>query len=100
MGQGTALGKRDTTLPHRHTFTRKIIPGTDKRLDEENMVRLKPKMKKIGGTIMSDGWQSTTSRPIINVILGVDGMLTFSAVTDHQKSLARFRTMVSDGGFF
>ena len=38
-------------------------------LDEENMARLKPKMKKIGGTIMSDGWQSTTSRPIINVIL-------------------------------
>ena len=71
MGKGTALGKRDTTLPHRHTFTRKIIPATDKRLDEENMARLKSKMKKIGGTIMSDGWQSTTSRPIINVILGV-----------------------------
>ena len=70
MDKGTALGKRDTTLPHRHTFTRKIIPETDKRLDEENMARLKAKMKKIGGTIMSDGWQSTTSRPIINVILG------------------------------
>ena len=44
MVKGTALGKRDTTLPHRHTFTRKIIPVTDKRLDEENMTRLKPKM--------------------------------------------------------
>ncbi len=54
MGKGTALGKRDTTLPHRHTFTRKIIPATDKR-HEENMTRLKSKMKKIGGTIMSDG---------------------------------------------
>jgi len=82
MGKGTALGKRDTTLPHRHTFTRKIIPATDKRLDEENMARLKSKMKKIGGTIMSDGWQSTTSRPIINVILGVDGMLTLRLATD------------------
>ena len=41
MGMGTVLGKRDTTLTHRHTFTRKIIPATDKRLDEENMVRLK-----------------------------------------------------------
>ena len=71
MGKGNALGKRDTTLPHRQTFTRKIIPQTDKRLDAENMERLKPKMNKIGGTIMSDGWQSTTSRPIINVILGV-----------------------------
>jgi len=44
MGKGTALEKRDTTLPHRHTFTRKIIPATDKRLDEEEMVRLKPKV--------------------------------------------------------
>ena len=37
MVKGTALGKRDTTLPHRQTFTRKIIPTTDKRLDEENI---------------------------------------------------------------
>ena len=36
MGKGTALGKRDTTLPHHHTFTRKIIPATDKRLDDGN----------------------------------------------------------------
>ena len=62
MGKGTALGKRDTTLPHRHTFSRKIIPATDKRLDdEEGMSRLKPRMMKVGGTLMSDGWQSTTS---------------------------------------
>ena len=55
MGKGTALGKRDTTFPHRQTSTRKIIPETDQRLDEENMARLKPKMQKVGGTIMSDG---------------------------------------------
>ncbi len=42
-------------MSHHHTFTRKIIPGTDKRLDEENMTRLKAKMKKIRDTIMSDG---------------------------------------------
>jgi hypothetical protein len=41
MGKGTALGKRNTSLPHRDTFTRKIIPVTDKKLDEENMARLK-----------------------------------------------------------
>jgi hypothetical protein len=34
MGKGTTLGKRDTTLPHHDTFTRKIISTTDKRLDE------------------------------------------------------------------
>jgi hypothetical protein len=54
VGKGTALGKRDTTLPHRHTFSRKIIPA-DKRLDEEGMSRLKSRMKKVGGTLMSDG---------------------------------------------
>ena len=48
MGKGTVLGKRDTTLTHRHTFTGCMY-------DEENMERLKVKMKKIGGTIMSDG---------------------------------------------
>jgi len=29
MGKGTALGKRDTSLPHHQKFTRKIIPSTD-----------------------------------------------------------------------
>ena len=55
MVKGTKFGKKDTTLPHRHTFTRKVIPTTDKRLNEENIGRLKPKMQKVGGTIMSDG---------------------------------------------
>jgi hypothetical protein len=49
MGKGTTLGKMDTTLPHRHTFSRKIIPATDKRMDEEDMTRLKSRMKKVGG---------------------------------------------------
>jgi hypothetical protein len=82
MGKGTALGKRDTTLPHRVTFSTKIIPATDKRLDEEGMARLKPRMKKVGGTLMSDGWQSTTNKPVINVILGVDGMLSLRLAAD------------------
>jgi hypothetical protein len=55
VGKGTTLGKRDTTLSHRQTFSRKNIPETDKRLDEEDMSRLKPRMKKVGGTLMSDG---------------------------------------------
>ena len=55
VDKGTTLGKRDTTLSHHHTFSRKIIPETDKRLDEDNMARLKSKMQKVGGTIMSDG---------------------------------------------
>jgi hypothetical protein len=53
VGKGTALGKRDTTWTHLHTFSRKIIPATNKRLDEEVMSRLKSRMKKVGGTLMS-----------------------------------------------
>ena len=82
MGKGTTLGKRDTTLSHRVTFSTKIIPATDKRLDEEGMARLEPRMKKVGGTLMSDGWQSTTNKPVINVILGVDGMLSLRLAAD------------------
>jgi hypothetical protein len=55
VGKGTVLGKRDTTLSHHHTFSRKIIPTTDKRLDEEDMSSLKPRMKEVGGTLISDG---------------------------------------------
>jgi hypothetical protein len=82
MGKGTVLRKRDTTLPRRDTFSRKIIPATDKRLDEEGMSRLKPRMKKVGGTLMSDGCQSTTNKPVVNVILGVDGMLRLRLAAD------------------
>jgi hypothetical protein len=82
MGKRTALGKRDTTLPNHDTFSRKIIPVTDKRLDEEGMSRLKPRMKKVGGTLMSDGCQSTTNKTVINVILGVDGILTLRLAED------------------
>ena len=39
-------------------------------------------MQKVGDTIMSDGFQSTTSRPIINVILDVDGILSLRLTTD------------------
>ncbi len=30
------------------------------------MSRLKSRMKKVRGTLMSDGWQSTTNQPVIN----------------------------------
>jgi BRCT domain type II-containing protein len=84
--KGTTLGKRDTTLTHRHTFSRKIIPATDKRIDEEGMSSLKPRMKKVGGTFMSDECQSTTNQPVINVILDVDGMLSLRLATDCSGS--------------
>ena len=38
--------------------------------------------KKVGGTLMSDGCQSTTNKSVINVILGVDGMLSLCLAAD------------------
>jgi hypothetical protein len=60
VGKGTALGKRDTTLTHHHTFARKIIPATDKRLDVFFMIpatdkRLDPAHKWAG---QSDGQEN------------------------------------------
>ena len=56
------LGSERVYVHHRELATSpyilwKIIPATEKRLDEECMSRLKPRMKKVGGTLMSDGWQ-------------------------------------------
>ncbi len=40
------------------------------------------KNAKVEVTIISDGWQSISSRPIINVIFDVHGMITLCLVTD------------------
>ena len=75
-------GRYDCTLPHRTSLSSKLVPATDARLDKENMLRMKGSIQKLGCTIMSDGWQSTSNRPIINVILGTNGMLTLRSATD------------------
>ena len=55
---------KDTLLPKRSTWTQKILPQTDARLQQEAMEILTPIYKEIGCCIMSDGWQSTSNRPI------------------------------------
>jgi hypothetical protein len=64
---------KDTLLPKRSTWTQKILPQTDARLQQEAMEILTPIYKEIGCCIMSDGWQSTSNRPILNVIAAADG---------------------------
>ena len=66
--------------PHRNRF-------------EENMTRLKSKMKKIGGTIMSDGWQSTTSATWIATF--VEGVTDKSTGLPLFSDLAWFTYKVS-----
>jgi hypothetical protein len=68
MGKGTALGKRDTTLPHRQTFTRKIIPATDKRLDQENMARLNIPQATWIETLLEGVTDKSTGLPLFSEI--------------------------------
>ena len=64
---------KDTLLPKRSTWTQKILPQTDSRLQQEAMEILTPIYKEIGCCVMSDGCQSTSNRPILNVIVTDDG---------------------------
>ncbi len=49
VDKGTTLGKRDTTLPHRHTFSMKIIPSTDKRMDFFFIIPVTDKRRRSDG---------------------------------------------------
>ena len=53
---------KDTLLPKRSTWTQKILPQTDARLQQEAMEILTPIYKEIGCSVMSDGWQRTSNR--------------------------------------
>ncbi len=59
---------KDTILPRRTTWTAKILSATDDRLQQETMRVLTPLYKEIGDCFMGDGWQSTSNRPILNIL--------------------------------
>jgi hypothetical protein len=67
-----SAGVYKTTLPHSKTFKTKLIPALDEEVDKDIMGKLKPIMKDVGATVISDGWTSTSNRPIVNVILGIN----------------------------
>jgi len=89
-------GHYDTTVQHRTHFTTKLIPDTDERLDRE-MQGMKGRIEKLSCTIMSDEWQSTSNRPIVDVVLGTNGMLTLRSATDrtgHDKTMEYMFSLV------
>ena len=92
MGKGTALGKRDTTLPHRQTFTRKIIPATDKRLDEENMERLNLPQTTWIETFLEGVTDKSTGLPLFSSELAwfaykVSGVMCSASACEHCWSV-------------
>ena len=91
MGKGTALGKRDTTLPHRQTFTRKIIPATDKRLDQENMARLNLPQATWIETFLEGVTDKSTGLPLFSELAWfaykVSGVMCSVSVCEHYWSI-------------
>jgi hypothetical protein len=91
MCKGTFLGKRDTTLPHRQTFTRKIIPVTDKRLDEENMARLNFTQATWIETFLEGVTDKSTGLPLFSdlawVAYKVSGVMCSVSVCEHCWSI-------------
>ena len=91
MGKGTALGKRDTTVPHRQTFTRKIIPATDKRLDEENMARLNLPQATWIETFLEGVTDKSTGLPLFSELVWfvykVSGVMCSVSVCEHYWSI-------------
>jgi hypothetical protein len=91
MGKGTALRKRDTTLPHRQTFTRKIIPVTDKRLDQENMARLNLPQATWIKTFLEGVVDKSTGLPLFSelawFVYKVSGVMYSASECEHYWSI-------------
>ena len=91
MGKGTALGKRDTTLPHRQKFTRKIIPATDKRLDQENMARLNLPQSTWIETFLEGVTDKSTGLPLFSELVWfvykVSGVMCSASVCEYYWSI-------------
>jgi hypothetical protein len=75
-------GRKASTIPHRQTFTKMLLPDLDKSLDEKNMKVMLAMCDELGGALFSDGWTATNHHPIINVILGVRHLYTLRAAID------------------
>jgi hypothetical protein len=73
---------KDTVLPRRKTWTAKNLPATDDRLQQEAMRVLTPLYKEIGACFMGDGWQSTSNRPILNILAASDGFINVRRAFD------------------
>ena len=61
--------KGDSKLPHRYMLTKKHVPALDKKLDEKVSKAISGLIEETGALLISDGWTSIQSRPIINALL-------------------------------
>ena len=89
---------KDTVLPRRTTWTAKILPATDDRLQQEAMRVLTPLYKEIGAYFMGDGWQRTSNRLHTTTPEQLTDQTVWQivlALVSDQKPLAIFHTIAS-----
>ena len=69
-------GVKEPTLPHRTSFTTKLIPILDKLIDNQNMGKMRVMTPDLAAAVFSDGWTTEDHHPIVNVIMGVRSLQT------------------------
>ncbi len=82
---------KDTVLPRRTTWTAKMLSATDDRLQEEAFRVLDPIYKEIGACFMGDGLQSTSNRPILNILVVSNGFINVRHAFDVPDYLSQNR---------
>ena len=59
----------EVKLPHRGKVTATTIPALDSDLESKVKTRIQGLLKETGCLLISDGWTSIQSRPIIDALL-------------------------------
>ena len=95
-GSKNLLIGADLRMPRRKFFTEKMLPALDDKLDSEVRQKVMSLAQTTGVTIISDGWTSVQSRPIINALASLpprDGLVDAHA----EHGVAKVRCFHSLG---
>ena len=76
----------DCKMPRRYKMTNTVLPRVDAELDGKICKRIDALMKKTGCVLLSDGWTSVSSRPIINALLSTPAGTRFLKAIDTSGS--------------
>jgi len=83
-------GNYTTTLPRRTTFSKKTVPEAEAALNNGIEQKMRHLIEETGPSILSDGWKSTSNRPIVNVLASTQGLTQLKKAVDisgHEKSM-------------
>ena len=73
---------QDVKLPRRKKLTQKVLPALDEKLEKKIRKKVEGLLQQCGCTVLSDGWTSIASRPIINALLSTPAGTRFLEALD------------------